>query len=129
MGSNNRLCTQENGYLSFCLDYRKLINLARLDSYLISRMDERIDSLGEANSLSRLDTNSGYWQVGIENEDSDETAFTSHRGLYRFVRMPVGFKNASGTFKKTMKVIIASIKRPFALLYPDDIVILSKKPE
>lgn len=42
--------------------------------------------------------------------------------------MTFGLKNAPGTFKMAMEVILASIKRKFALFYLDDVEIFSNTP-
>ena len=50
------------GKLRFCVDYRKLNSVTIKDAYPLPRIDECIDSLGDAAIFSTLDTNSGYWQ-------------------------------------------------------------------
>lgn len=52
----------------FCLEYRKLKVLTRKGVYRILRMDNCIESLGEAPVFPLEDANSGYCQDGIENE-------------------------------------------------------------
>lgn len=73
-------------------------------------MDECIDSLGKAAVFFTLDANSEYWKVGIDKRDRDKTAFRSHQGLYRLNHVPVGLKNAPGTFRRTIHVILAAVK-------------------
>lgn len=65
----------------------------------------------------------------IDEEDRDKTAFTSHRGPNRLIRMPIGVRNAPGTFQRIMDVILSSIKWQFIFVYLDNIVIFSKSPE
>ena len=81
---------KSDGTLRFCVDYRKLNAMKIRDSYPIPRMDECIDYLGKATIFTTLDCMSGYWQVDIAEEDRDKTTFTSHHGVYRFLRMPFG---------------------------------------
>lgn len=58
--------TKKHGSLQICADCWKLNNLTHLESYFILRMDEFIASLEEATVFSTLNTESGYWQVKIE---------------------------------------------------------------
>ncbi|CAF4934181.1 unnamed protein product, partial [Rotaria magnacalcarata] len=43
------------------------------------RVDDTLDSLREAKYISTLDLRSGYWQVEIDPDSRDKTAFITHR--------------------------------------------------
>ena len=45
----------------FCVDYRELNALTVKDSYPLPRIDECLDTLGDAAIFSTLDCNNGYW--------------------------------------------------------------------
>ena len=116
---------KKDNTLRFCVDYRKLNKVTQGDSYPLPRMDECIDSLGDATIFTTLDCSSGYWQVEIDERDRDKTTFTSHGGLYRFVRMPFGLKNAPETFQRAVDIILSRVKWHHALVYLDDVIIYS----
>lgn len=97
---------KKNRSLRFSVDYWKLNAVKNLDIYPIERMDECIGWIGEAAVFPTLDRNSGYWDVEIENEDWDKTAYASIHGLYRFVRMPIVSRNALSSFQRTMNVAL-----------------------
>lgn len=97
--------------------------------YTIPRMDKCINSLGEAIIFSILGANNGNLQIKINAPDRDKTAFVYHGGLYRFERMPFGLQNALSTFQRTIDVILFTVRRQFALVYLDDIMVFSKAPE
>ena len=120
---------KSDGSLRFCVDYRRLNAMTIRDSYPIPRMDECLDSLGDAVVFSTLDCNSGYWQIPVAERDRDKTAFVSHFGLYRWLRMPFGLKNAPATFQRAADVILAAVKWQFALVYLDDVIVYSKSVE
>lgn len=120
------LAPKADGGLRFCVDYRKLNERTKKDSYPIPRMDECIDTLGEANIFSTLDANSGYWQVPIVEEDKPKTAFTSHAGFYEFNRIPFGLTNAPATFQRVLDIVLAKYKWQTCLVYIDDVIIYSK---
>ena len=92
-------------------------------------MDECIDSLGDAQVFSTLDCNAGYWQIEIEEEDKDKTAFVTHHELFRFKRMSFGLRNAPSTFQRTIDIILATAKWQYAIVYLDDIIIFSNSVE
>ena len=59
------LLPKPDGSLRFCVDYRRLNTLTHRDRYPIPRMDECVDSLGDAQVFTTLDANSGFWQVPV----------------------------------------------------------------
>jgi len=120
---------KKDGSLRFCVDYRRLNELTPRDAYPIPRMDECLDSLGDATVFSTLDANSGYWQIQLDETAKDLTSFTSHFGLFRYTRMPFGLKNAPATFQRVMDVILSSVRWQFALVYLDDIFVFSTTVE
>lgn len=95
--------------LRFCVHYRKLNAITKRDSYSIPRIDERINSLGQAIVSSTLDANSGYLQIQIGNSINDDKAFTTDHGLLRSTRVPFRLCNAPGTCLRAMNVIHSSI--------------------
>jgi len=79
------------GSVGFWIDYRKLNLMTVKDAYPIRRMDECIDSLGDARVFSTLDCNAGYWQIPVAEEDKHLKAFTCHSGAWQCVRLAFGF--------------------------------------
>lgn len=123
------LITKPDGSVRFCVDYRKLNALTIKDSYPLPRMDECLDSLGDATMFSTLDCNSGYWQILMKEEDQNKTAFVTHCGVHRFKRMPFGLCNAPATFQRALDMILAKVKWNYALIYLDDVIVYSKAVE
>jgi Reverse transcriptase (RNA-dependent DNA polymerase) len=123
------LVPKPDGRMRFCIEYRRLNALTVKDSYPLPRMDECIDSLGDATIFSTLDCNSGYWQISVHPDDQDKTTFTSHEGLYKVLRMPFGLTNAPATFKRIVDMILAGLTWKSCLAYLDDIIIFSSSFE
>eukprot|EP00170_Pyropia_yezoensis_P000290 contig_1820_g291 len=96
-----------DGSSRFCIDYRRLNERTVKDSYPLPRMDDCLDSLGEAGIFSTLDCNAGYWQIPVAPEDREKTTFTSHCGTFQCKRMPFGLCNAPATFQRAMDIILA----------------------
>ena len=118
-----------DGTLRFCVDYRRLNEMTLKDSYPIPRMDECIDSLGDAVIFTTLDCNAGYWQVLLHHADRDKTAFVCHAGTFRYLRMPFGLTNAPATFQRTLDILLSKFKWQCCLVYLDDVIIHSRTPE
>jgi len=73
---------KKNGKARFCVDYRPLNNITKKDAYPLPRMEDCLESLGDAQVFTSLDCNAGYWQVSLRKEDQEKTAFTTHCGIY-----------------------------------------------
>jgi Reverse transcriptase (RNA-dependent DNA polymerase) len=95
------------------------------DTYPLPRMDECIDSLGDAVIFTTLDCNSGYWQIPVRPEDREKTTFTSHYGIYRFLRLPFGLRNAPATFQRAIDIILSGVRWKTCLVYLDDVIVFS----
>jgi Reverse transcriptase (RNA-dependent DNA polymerase) len=123
------LVPKSDGSLRFCFDYRRLNVITIPDTYPLPRMDEFIDSLGDAAVFTKLDCNSGYWQIPVHPRDRDKTTFTSNYGLYQFRRLPFGLRNAPATFQRAIDVILSGVKWTTCLVYLDDVIIYSPDRE
>lgn len=73
-------------------------------------MDECIDSVGDAKIFTKLGENSRYGKKEIRNQDKDKKDFCSHHGLYKFIRMQFGLKNAPGTLQREIDLILSQEK-------------------
>ena len=116
------LVRKKSGELRFCIDFRRLNEVTKKDAYLLPKIDECLDALEGSRYFSTLDLASGYWQVAMDPEDAEKTAFVTHRGLFQWVVMPFGLCNAPATFCRLMELVLADIVWSQCLVYLDDIL-------
>lgn len=65
-----------------CVDYHQLNAVSHIDaSYLMPRIDDLIDGLGNARFIRTLNLTHGYWQVPVAKKDQHKTVFTTPYGM------------------------------------------------
>jgi len=117
---------KKNGKFRLCVDYRRLNSITKRDQYPLPRIDELLDSFKNARYFLIIDLVSGFWQVEMQQEDRQKTAFITKQGLFEFNIMPFGLTNAPATFQRLMNTIFREYIDKFIVVYIDDITIYSK---
>ena len=93
----------------------------------VPNIDQILDALKSAQSFSSLSLASGYWQVEVEPEKRQKTAFlTPDEGLKEYKRMRFGLSKAPGTFQRLMSELFKTELYKYVLNFLDDIFIYSK---
>ena len=119
------VCVQKKDKtLRMCIDYRRLNAVTKDDLYPLPRIEELLDTVSGANYITTIDLAKGYYQIPVNEDDQEKTAFVTPMGKYEFMKMPFGLKGAPSTFQRTMDDLLQPHKS-FSSSFIDDIVIYS----
>ena len=116
---------KKDGSLRICIDFRRLNSVTVPDPYYMVTLDEILEKVGSSGCLSKLDLSKGFYQIGIEEESREKTAFVTPFGKFCFNRMPFGLRNAPAIFQRTMEEVLRGCYM-FSAPYIDDILVFSK---
>ena len=124
------LVRKKDGSLRFCINFRRLNTLTVKDSHLLPRICETLESLAGAAHYTTIDMNSGFWQVPMDEESKQYTAFTlGSMGLYECKSMPFRLCNTPPTFQRLMLNSLGELNLTYCFISLDDVIIFSRTEE
>lgn len=113
---------KKNGAVRICGDFKITINpVIEIDQYPLPRIDELIFNLQGSKMYSKLDLAQAYQQVRLDEKSHELVTISTHKGLFRYTRLPYGVASAPGKFQKIMEALLQHI--PKTAVFLDDILI------
>ena len=109
--------------MRFCVDYRRLNEINRKDSYLIPHIDETLRTIAAAKYISKMDVISVSHRIRIKDGDEWKTAFNTRFGLYEWLVTPFGLTGAPTTFQRYINWVLRDELDICCSAYIDDVVI------
>ena len=118
------LVKKENGSIRLCLDLTRLNTAVKREFYQLESVDETLAKLGECNIMSKLDANSGYWQMPLDEESQLKATFITPFGRFCPTRGPFGLSSMQEIFNKRLDKIISGL--PGVVKSTDDFLVTGK---
>ena len=116
-----------SGKLRVCIDFRDVNRATPKDEYPMPIADMLINDASRHKVISFLDGNVGYNQIFMAEEDMYKIAFRcpGFLGLFEWIVMTFGLKNASAMYQRAMNFIFHDLLGVILEVYIDDIVVKS----
>lgn len=114
---------KKDGGNRICLDFRKLNKLTIFDAEPMPDIAEIMTQLSNSKYFTMIDLSKGYWQIPLDRNSRQLTAFQTSKGLFQFVVMPFGLVNASASFNRLMRMLFSKTEN--VRTFVDDVLIFT----
>ncbi len=92
-----------------CLDYRHVNKHLATDIYPLPRLEELIDQAAGHNFCATLDMREAYFQIILDENSKDLSAFSDGVTLYRFRRLPFGLSCSPAVFTRHITTLLSPL--------------------
>ena len=108
-----------------CGDYAVTVNpQLQVPHYPIPLPEDVFQKLRGGKLFSKLDLKNAYQQLLLDDESQQYVTINTHRGLYRYKRLPFGIAASPAIFQRSIDVILQGIDNVAAI--QDDILVTGK---
>ena len=118
---------KETHKVRICADLTKLNESVMREKHDLPSVDQKLGRLAGAKVFTKLDANSGFWQIPLAPKSQELTTFTTPFGRYCFRRLPFGIASVPEHFQKRMHNVLEDL--PGVLCIRDDIIIFGESSE
>ena len=94
------IAPKPNGNIRMCVDLTMLNKGVSRELYPLPRVSDMLSQLSKGKLFSKIDANSGFWQVTLDPESRLLTTFITPWGRFCFNRMPFGISSAPEFFQR-----------------------------
>ena len=106
-------------------DYRALNENTVPDHYPLPRIETILSDCAKGSIWAKIDMTNSFFQTRVHPDDVKFTAVMTPFGLYEWVVMPMGCRNAPATHQRRMNQALRKYIGTICHVYLDDIVIWS----
>ncbi|KAL5475243.1 hypothetical protein EMCRGX_G027319 [Ephydatia muelleri] len=117
-----------DGSVWICGDFRVTVNPSlKVDQYPLPRVEDILATLQDSTTFSKIDLQSAYLQMELEEGSKEVTTINTQKGLYRFNRLAFGIASAPAIWQRAMDQVLMGIPKTQCLL--DDIIVAGSSVE
>ena len=115
---------KKSGAVRICVDFRRLNESVLRETHPLPKVDNTLAQLTGATVFSKIDANSGFWQIPLDPTSRELTTFITPFGRFHFNRLPFGIASAPEHFQRQMETILSG--QEGVLCHMDDVLIFGK---
>ena len=119
---------KKDGSLRICGDFKVTLNsVLHAEQYPLPLIEDLFANLAGGQRFSKIDLSQAYLQMHVDPESQELLTIVTHKGLYRYHRLPFGITSAPALFQRAMDQILSGI--PGVQCYLDDLLITGPDEE
>ena len=118
---------KKSGDVRICVDLKPLNESVLREVHPIPSVDETLGKLAGAAVFSKLDANSGFWQIPLSESSRLLTTFITPFGRFCFNKLPFGISSAPELFQKRMGKLLEGLEG--VVCHMDDVLVVGKDVE
>lgn len=118
---------KSNGKVRLCVDLTQLNKSVQREHFPLPRLEDTLASIEGSKFFSKMDANSGFWQIRLEEASREYTTFITPFGRYQYCKMPFGISAAPEFFQRQMYKILGDSKGVVCMM--DDILVVGRTKE
>ena len=108
-----------------CGDFSVTVNpQLNINRYPLPRPEELFAALNGGQQFTKLDFSEAYLQLELDEETQQFMVINTHKGLFKYTRLPFGIAAAPAVFQQTMDTVLQGL--PGVVCYLDDIIVTGK---
>jgi len=118
---------KSSGSIRICVDLKPLNQSVRRQVFPLPTVDEVLSKLSGAKLFSKLDANSGFFQIPLAPSSRPLTTFITPFGRYHFNKLPFGLTSAPELFQQRMEKLLQGLDG--VVCFMDDVLIYATTEE
>ena len=97
---------KDSGAVQICVDLKPLNENVLREVHPMPKVETTLAQLSGAKLFSKLDANSGFWQIPLANESKLLTTFITPFARFCFNKLPFGISSAPEIFQRQMNEVL-----------------------
>ncbi|KAJ8348953.1 hypothetical protein SKAU_G00275420 [Synaphobranchus kaupii] len=119
---------KKDGSVRICGDFKVTINpVLEAEQYPLPHINDLFAGLAGGQKFSKIDLNQAYLQMQVDEKSKKLLTVVTHKGHFRYCRLPFGITSAPAVFQRAMDQILSGLNG--VQCYLDDILVTGKTEE
>lgn len=103
-------------------DYKITLNpFIKIERFVLPRIEDLLEKISGGKFFAKVDLASAYQQMELEEESQTLTTICTHKGLFKYTRLPFGVSTCPTVFQKIIEQVLLGIDG-FAVFQGDILV-------